>query len=234
MWTPTDRSSSDARSTMRTLLIAAAVAQSHGEQIRIDESLALGVGVVVVGLLLLVAAQAIAARRRVRVLEQSFARRVQDFLTGEKDQVRAEQLAIARREGQVALADWKAREEEAIRQDAIKRSQSVIVGKVTEHVVPFLPEFPWNPKDARFIGTPIDFVVFDGLDAGQLRQIVFVEVKTASSVLTNREKQIREAIAAGRLAWREMRIDHPVPPPLPTCAAASQRPASTLARGFFK
>lgn len=219
---------------MPRLSIAIAVVQSHADQIRIDRSLAIAVGIVIVGLFLFLASQALAARRRARTLEESFERRVQDFLTGEKDQIRAEQSAMARREAQVALADWKTREEETIRQDAVKRSQSVIVGKVTEHVVPFLPDFPWNPKDARFIGAPIDFLVFDGLDGGQLRQIVFVEVKTASSLLTNREKQIREAIAAGRFGWREIRIDHSAPQSLPTSAAAPQAPASAIARGFFK
>lgn len=38
------------------------------------------------------------------------------------------------------------------RDDAIKRSQSVILGSVYEKVLPFLPNFPYAPKDMVFIG----------------------------------------------------------------------------------
>jgi hypothetical protein len=35
-----------------------------------------------------------------------------------------------------------------------------------------LSEFSYNPKDARFIGSPVDLVVLDGLDREALEQIV--------------------------------------------------------------
>ena len=56
----------------------------------------------------------------------------------------------------------------------MEKSKAVIAGKVTERIIPYLPEFRYNPKDARFIGSPIDLIVFDGLDEGDLRKIVFV------------------------------------------------------------
>ena len=184
-------------------------------------------------LILLLASQIVAARRKVRTLQESFAQRQQDWIDGEKTRIVGEQMLVARREAQVSLTEWKQREEDAIRQDAIKRSQSVIVGKVTEHMVPFLPDFPWNPKDARFIGSPIDFLVFDGLDEGQLRSVFFVEVKTASSPLSSREKQIREAIETRRIGWREIRIDRPEPQPVPTTPPQLSAP-TLIRRGFFK
>jgi len=100
---------------------------------------------------------------------------------------------------------WKSRYTDAIRQDAIQRSHAVTVGKVHEQLVPYLPDFHFNPKDARFLGTPVDLVVFDGLDEGQLRRVVFVEVKTGGSALSARERQIREAVEAGQVEWTELR-----------------------------
>ena len=49
----------------------------------------------------------------------------------------------------------------------MKRSEAVIKGKVTEHRVPFFEEFDFDPGDARFLGSPIDLIVFDGLSAGK-------------------------------------------------------------------
>lgn len=101
---------------------------------------------------------------------------------------------------------WCQNKEAEIRQDAVARSQSVILGRVSEHIAPYLPEFEFNPRDARFIGNPIDFIVFNGLSDGVLKSIVFVEVKSGDSQLTPRERAIRDIISKGFIEWREFRI----------------------------
>ena len=101
---------------------------------------------------------------------------------------------------------WLNEHEAVIRQDAIDRSRSVIIGKVTEHVAPWLPVFPYNPKDARFIGSPIDMIVFDGCDDDAVERVVFIEIKTSSSSLSSRQRQIRDAIKAGKVEWHELRV----------------------------
>ena len=95
----------------------------------------------------------------------------------------------------------------AERKDAVERSRSVTAGKVFEQLTPFLPHFPYDPRDARFLGSPIDFVVFDGLDRDRVERVVFVEVKTGTSRLSDRERRVREAVQAGRVEWREIRIE---------------------------
>lgn len=107
------------------------------------------------------------------------------------------------------LEAWKQDYAVAIRQDAINRSQAVIMGKVTEHLVPFFPAFPFNPKDARFIGSPIDLLIFDGLDEGELKEVIFLEIKVNTSRTSPRQKQIRDAITQGRVVWREMSVPRP-------------------------
>ena len=101
---------------------------------------------------------------------------------------------------------WRAKHTGAIRADAVLRSQAVTVGKVSEQLVPYLPGFGFNPKDARFLGSPVDLVVFDGLDEGALRRVVFLEVKTGTAALSARERQVRDAIRSGRIEWDELRI----------------------------
>src|ERR1044072_8029466 len=79
-----------------------------------------------------------------------------------------------------------------IRENAVQRSHAVTTGKVHEQLVPYLPEFGFNPKDARFLGSPVDLLVFDGVDGGELRRVVFLEIKTGGSALTGRERQGRD------------------------------------------
>ena len=100
---------------------------------------------------------------------------------------------------------WRSRYLRKIRQDSVKQSQAVVSGKVYEQLVPFLPEFPFSPRDVRFLGSPVDLLVFDGMDRGELKRVVFVEVKTGQAQLTPRERQLREVLKAGRVEWLEIR-----------------------------
>lgn len=104
-----------------------------------------------------------------------------------------------------AFLIWRVTAVRAIRQDAIRRSAAVIAGRVQEQLVPYLPGFEFNPKDVRFLGSPVDLVVFDGLATGRVARVVFVEIKTGGSALSGREREVRDAIVARRVEWREIR-----------------------------
>src|SRR5436189_2116239 len=91
---------------------------------------------------------------------------------------------------------WRLSYSAKIREDAVQRSLAITAGKVHEQLVPYLPEFEFNPKDARFLGSPVDLIVFDGLADGELRRVVFLEVKTGGAALTSRERQTRAVIEA--------------------------------------
>ena len=95
-----------------------------------------------------------------------------------------------------------------LRKDAVKRSKAVINGQVAEQIAPFLPDFPENPSDARFIGKPVDFIVFSGLSENEkIDEILFVEVKTGKSLLSEREKEVKKAIEQRKVRYVEYRIN---------------------------
>ena len=96
---------------------------------------------------------------------------------------------------------------EAARADSRQRSRSVNLGQVIEHLTPFMPDYPFNPKDSKFLGSPVDYVVFDGLfENDQVEEVVFVEVKTGKSVLTKRERAVQDAIEEGRVRYMTVRV----------------------------
>jgi predicted Holliday junction resolvase-like endonuclease len=105
---------------------------------------------------------------------------------------------------------WRVRYTRSIRENAVQRSQAITAGKVHEQLIPYLPAFPYNPKDVRFLGSPIDLVVFDGLAEGRVRRIVFLEVKTGGSGLTSRERCVRDVIQAREVEWAELRVARPL------------------------
>ncbi len=151
---------------------------------------------------LLIVVIALIAQIRTQAKRQYLAWREKDF-----ESLRAEQMQVARREANTQLLTWKMENEAWIRQDAIARSHAVNIGKITEHLLPYMSIFPYNPKDVRFVGSPIDLIVFDGIDEGEVREILFLEVKTGSSSLNTRQRQIRDAILAGRVRWIELRVE---------------------------
>jgi len=116
--------------------------------------------------------------------------------------------SLSTKKAEILFKEWKQKYEKEIRRDAIEKSKAVIAGKATEHLAPFLPNFKYNPKNVRFLGSPIDLIVFDGLDEGDLKSIVFVEIKYGKSMLTKREKQIKDIIERKKVRWELLRIDN--------------------------
>ena len=105
------------------------------------------------------------------------------------------------------LERWKLECTNDIRKDSVNRSRSTLKGRISEQMAPLLPEFPFSPADARFIGNPIDFVVFDGYtqakdDKGDAISIVLVEVKKGKGRLSREETLIKKAVEEGRVSWR--------------------------------
>ena len=124
----------------------------------------------------------------------------------ELERALAQLRQAAQAEAGASLERWRIKTEVDIRADAIRRSSAVVSGKVSEHLAPYMAGFPYNPKDARFLGTPIDFLVFDGMSDDDVREVVFLEVKTRGSNLTTRERRVRDAVLAGRVRWKEFRV----------------------------
>lgn len=107
---------------------------------------------------------------------------------------------------------WRADELPRARRDALARSRSTLKGRVGEQLAPLLPGFGFDPADARFLGNPVDYVVFDGhtaLQAGEadeLEAVVLVEVKHGGR-LTTTERRIRDCVDAGRVRFEVVEID---------------------------
>ncbi|MBI4141350.1 hypothetical protein HY484_00320 [Candidatus Woesearchaeota archaeon] len=93
-----------------------------------------------------------------------------------------------------------------IRESAIKQSRSVLTGQFSEQLAPYLPDFPFSPSEARFVGKPIDFIVFKGLDNKSPEEIVFVEVKSGKSRMNDVEKKLKDVIEQKKVSWNEYRI----------------------------
>jgi predicted Holliday junction resolvase-like endonuclease len=96
---------------------------------------------------------------------------------------------------------------------SVNTSRAVLKGKMAEQLAPILPEFPYLPSDAKFLGDPIDYVIFNGytdLRDGSGRdniEIILVDIKSGGARLTKGQQAIAEAIKQGRVRFETIRIN---------------------------
>jgi predicted Holliday junction resolvase-like endonuclease len=109
---------------------------------------------------------------------------------------------------------WRTAESQKIAAEARERSEAVLTGKIGEQFAPFWLEFPFRPTDVRFLGSPIDFVVFDGATdvrlgrATALRRVVFVDIKTGRARLTPVQRRIKDCVEGGRVRFQEILVSN--------------------------
>ena len=110
-------------------------------------------------------------------------------------------IIVYARKREIQIRDDYELQLEMARADAVKRSRASIQGKVLEHIVPYLPNWKYTPSDARFLGSPIDYIVFDGLSEDEVKELIIVEIKTGNSKATKRQRSIRDAIKEGKVRY---------------------------------
>ena len=107
----------------------------------------------------------------------------------------------------IEAAEWEGGKLEKIVKTRLKQSRAVLGGLVSEQIAPLLPDFPFDPGDCRFIGKPVDFIVFKGMNEQEISEVIFVEVKSgAAKNLNQQEKRLREVVQAGRVRWVQVNV----------------------------
>lgn len=82
-----------------------------------------------------------------------------------------------------------------------KNSLSSRYGKMTEQFMPFLKNYPYDPTNFRFLGSPIDGIQFED------DKIILIEFKTAGAMLNEKQKNIAELVWQKKVLFEEHRIE---------------------------
>ena len=80
------------------------------------------------------------------------------------------------------------------------KSQAAKYGKISEQFMPFIKDYPYNPENFRFIGTPIDGIQFEK------DRIIFMEFKTSNSSLSKKQRNIKRLIEKKKVEWKEYKL----------------------------
>tara|TARA_E500000081_G_C6131434_1_gene353936 strand:+ start:1089 stop:1541 length:453 start_codon:yes stop_codon:yes gene_type:complete len=95
----------------------------------------------------------------------------------------------------------------AARKDSNDRQRSTIKGQISETLAPWSMDAVNSVKELNFLGNPIDFIGFKGLDGEAEVEIKFIEVKSGKSKLNKNQRRVRDAVKAKRIEWVEVRIN---------------------------
>jgi predicted Holliday junction resolvase-like endonuclease len=82
-----------------------------------------------------------------------------------------------------------------------KISADVKLGQRYENILPFMEKFPYKDDEIRGLFNPIDLIVF------REDEVVFVEVKTGTAQLSEKQRKIRDNIKEGRVRFETHRMD---------------------------
>ena len=82
------------------------------------------------------------------------------------------------------------------------KSMYVKHGKVSEQLFPFMKDYPYNPGNFRFIGSPIDGINFED------DKIIFIEFKTGNSKLTEKQRKVRDLVERKKVSWHIINSKH--------------------------
>lgn len=94
------------------------------------------------------------------------------------------------------------RHKESITADSEIRTKATNIGLILERIAPSLEDFPFRCNDCRSLFGPIDYVVFDGLaNAGVVKKIFWVEIKTGVARLNAHERQVKLLVEGKKLEW---------------------------------
>ncbi len=103
---------------------------------------------------------------------------------------------------------------DSARRKSVEQSRSTLKGKMAEQMAPMLPGFPYLPSDARFLGDPVDYVVFNGYTSvkddnadGADLELVIIDIKHGRSSLTPCQRAVARAVEDGRVRFEVVRID---------------------------
>ena len=97
---------------------------------------------------------------------------------------------------------------------SVNTSRAVLKGKMAEQFAPILPEFQYLPSDAKFLGDPVDYVIFDGYtdfrdgdgEAEDI-EVILLDIKSGGARLSKGQQAIAQAVREGRIRFETLRID---------------------------
>lgn len=134
--------------------------------------------------------------------------RIKDLLRNELSREYEQQFDYYKYEFEQA---YEERKKEAAKKSS-DGARNTLRGQLLQQFAPTL-KGDYNLFDYRFLGDFADYIIIDGYTevkdgkAKDIRDIIFVEIKTGESKLSKHQQAVKRAIEEGRVKWGEVKLD---------------------------
>jgi predicted Holliday junction resolvase-like endonuclease len=95
---------------------------------------------------------------------------------------------------------------EKIRQQSVERGRKQVPKLVNKCLCSEFKNLPYNPYDIKAIMHPVDFIVFDGMNEKDMKNVVLLSRKPSDNVQTKVLASIGKAIGKKNYDWEVARI----------------------------
>ncbi len=102
--------------------------------------------------------------------------------------------------------DKFAEEERKIREESRQRGREQVPKLVNQALNKNFLKLKYDPYDVKAILHPVDFVVFDGMNRGQVDHVALLSNKTANPHLQRLHKAIADVINAKSYSWKVLHV----------------------------
>jgi len=97
-------------------------------------------------------------------------------------------------------------EEKKIREIAIARGRKQVPKLIRKYMDEKLSKLKYDPYDIKALLHPIDFVVFNGMNRDQMKDIVLLSRTTSNPNLTELHKGIAKVVSEKSYDWKVLRV----------------------------
>ena len=93
-----------------------------------------------------------------------------------------------------------------IRKEAIERGRAQVPKIVKKSMINQFTKLNYDPYDIKPILYPVEFVIFNGMNKGDLKNISLLSRKSKSPIIQNLQENVAEVIDKKKYDWKLLRV----------------------------
>ena len=102
--------------------------------------------------------------------------------------------------------DKFAEEEKEIREKAVERGRAKVIELVKQSMDTQFAKLSYDPYDIKALFHPVEFVIFNGMNSGNLNNVVLLSRLSSNQNLQTLQKGVAKAIEEKRYEWKVARV----------------------------
>jgi len=97
-------------------------------------------------------------------------------------------------------------DEDELREKAIEKARKEELPRLLKSIIPTFAMHRLDPQDIKTVFHPIDFVAFNGLNAGRMDKVLMLDHRSTDRARISVQRSISDTIKSDAIEWQTVRI----------------------------